>query len=169
MEGIGTNPIDYGGKTALGIAIIGDGGVEGHFRFKAANDLFFDISVQPDVTLLVNDITDEARFEGGLGLGGELNYFLNRRYKESKQKIRANGLFLRGARGFHDYTSTKISLGWVSEYFRLNRFKRGFLLYLGLGYQINHWFDEPQNIVYRENRKKNQAGAYIRLQWNFFK
>ncbi len=168
VEGIGTNTADYGGKTAFGLGIIGDGGIEGHFRFKADEELIIDLSIQPDFTQLVNDITNESRFEGGLGVGAELNYFFGRRFKETKQKVRANGLFLRGARGFNEYTSTKLNFGWVSEYFRLNRFKRGFQLNLGLGYQINHWLDDPKNQVYSENRKKYQLGPYLRLQWNFF-
>lgn len=168
VQGIGSNPSDYGGKTAFGISLFGDGIFGVNFRLRAANELYANLSVQPGAVVLVNDVTDEARVEWGLGIGGELNYFLKRKFKESKQKVRANGLFFRTSHNFGDFETTRFSFGWSSEYFKLNRFKRGFLLNLGFGYTLNHWFDNPLNAVYLEGRRELEPGLYFRLQWNFF-
>ncbi len=169
IEGIGTNPVDYGGKTAFGFSLFGESNFIGiHFRLQAAKEFYFDMSVQPELKALQNRYNNELELGANLLLCGEVNYFLNRFYKESKQKVRANGLFLNASYAIGDYETTRINGGWCSEYFRLNRFKKGFLLGLGIGVNVNHWVDDPLNYAYTKGIDKVQPTAYFRIQWNFF-
>ncbi len=169
IEGIGTNPVDYGGKTAFGFSLFGESNFLGaHFRLMAAKELFLDMSAQPELKALTNRFNNDVVFGANLLLCGEVNYFLNRFYKERKQKVRANGLFLNASYAFGDYETTRVNGGWCSEYFRLNRFKRGFLLHLGMGLNVNHWVDDPLNYAYIKDIPKVQPTGYFRIQWNFF-
>lgn len=120
IGGLGTNVVDYGGTKAVGISILGEGVVGLHYRFKVADETWGDASVQPDFVGLENQYTDKVRVSGGFGLGGEINHYLSRRFKESKQKVRANGIFFRVYHGFNEFSTTVISAGWSSEYFKLN-------------------------------------------------
>jgi len=170
IQGIGTNPTDYGGKTAFGFSLFGESNFIGaHFRVRAAEELYLNFSVQPELKLLVNRFNNEGKLGTNIVLGGEGNYFLKRFYKERKQKVRANGLFFNASHALGDYETTRFNAGWCSEYFRLNRFKRGFLLCLGLGYNINHWVDDPLNYAYIKDVSKLQPTPYFRIQWNFFR
>ncbi len=169
IEGIGTNPADYGGKTAFGFSLFGESNFIGaHFRIKAAEDIFLDLSLQPELKALTNRFNNEVKVGANLLVGGEVNYFLNRFFKERKQKVRANGLFLNASYALGEYETTRFNMGWISEYFRLNRYKRGFLLGLGLGVNINHWVDDPLNYAYIKDIPKVQPTGYFRIQWNFF-
>ncbi len=167
IEGIGTNPADYGGKTAVGISLFGEGLAGAHFRLRANPKLFLDAGLQLQPILVTDRFNDEAELKGNITLGGELNYFLNRFYKERRQKIRANGIFFRGSHGFGKFDTSYFALGWCSEYFKLNRYKTGFLLNLGLALQINHWVDDPQNFNYTEDVREAMPTGYFRIQWNF--
>lgn len=168
IEGIGTNPVDYGGKTAVGISLLGESIVGIHFKVRASEAIFFDVSAMPHSKLVQNKYTDKFILRTNLTLGGEMDYFLQRKYKESKQKIRGNGVFFRVAHGFGRFDQTWAHVGWCSDYFKLNRFKRGFQLNLGAGFIANHWVTHPLNEAYTENVPELDPSVIVRLQWNFY-
>lgn len=169
IGGIGTSVADYGTDKAIGISLFGEGGFGLHYRFKVAKESWGDVSVQPDIIALQSIYTDKIKVSGGLGLAGEFDHFVSRRFKESKQRVRGNGLFFRAYHGFNSYSTTIISAGWVSEYFKLNRYKRGFLLNLGPALKFNHWVDDPINAAYTEGVESVEPTIVFRIQWNFFK
>ena len=168
IEGIGTNPADYGSNKAIGLLLRGEGGIGVSYRLKFQKDSWVDFNVQPDLRVLINQYTDKIRFSPGINLGAELDFFIKRFYKERKQRVRANGIFFRGVTAINEYPVTTLSLGWCSEYFRLNNFKRGFMLNLGPAMQINHWFDDPKNAAYTEGLYKFMPAMILKVQWHFF-
>ena len=168
IEGIGTNPADYGSNKAIGLLLRGEGGIGVSYRLKFQKDSWVDFNVQPDLRVLINQYTDKIRFSPGINLGAELDFFIKRFYKERKQRVRANGIFFRGVTAINEYPVTTVSLGWCSEYFRLNNFKRGFMLNLGPAMQINHWFDDPKNAAYTEGLYKFMPALILKVQWHFF-
>lgn len=170
IEGIGTNPSDYGSQRAVGLLLRGEGGIGVSYRVKLKNmDAWADFNVQPDLRILFNQFNDKIRFSPGISLGTELDFFLKRFYKESKQRVRANGVYLRGVHGVNAYAVTTLSVGWCSEYFRLNNYKRSFMLNLGPAIQINHWFDDPKNVAYTDDIYRIMPALLFKVQWNFFK
>lgn len=168
IEGVGTNPSDYGSKRAIGLVLRGEGFIGVSYRLKFQKDAWADLNLQPDLRVLVNQYTDKIKLSPGINVGAEFDFFLHRFYKEKRQRVRANGIFLRGVTALNEYPVTTLSLGWCSEYFRLNNFKRGFMLNLGPALQINHWFDDPKNIAYTKDMYKYLPSAIIKVQWHFF-
>ncbi|MCF8244792.1 MAG: hypothetical protein K9J37_09805 [Saprospiraceae bacterium] len=168
IEGVGTNPTDYGSDSAIGLLLRGEGGIGVSYRIKFQKDTWADLNVQPDLRVLINKYTDKIVLSPGINLGAEMDFFIKRFYKERKQRVRANGIFFRGVTALNKYPVTTVSFGWCSEYFRLNNFKRSFMLNLGPGMQINHWFDDSKNSAYTENIYKYMPTVMFKVQWHFF-
>lgn len=168
IDGIGTNPADYGSSRAIGLVLRGEGGIGISYRLKFQKDTWADLNVQPDLRLLVNKYNDKFRISPGINLGAEFDFFLQRFYKERRQRVRANGIFLRGVFGANAYPLTTLSAGWCTEYFRLNTYKRSLMLNIGPGMLINHWYDDPKNAAYTKGYDKFMPWAIIKLQWHFF-
>lgn len=168
IEGVGTNPSDYGSKKAIALLLRGEGGIGIAYRLKFQKDAWADLNVQPDLRILVNQYTDKVKFSPGINLGTEMDFFLQRFYKERKQRVRANGVFFRAVTAVNAYPMTTLSMGWCSEYFKLNNYKRGFMLNFGLALVINHWYDDPKNAAYTENMFKFFPIPLFKVQWHFF-
>ncbi len=169
MDGIGTNPADYGSERAIGLLLRGEGGIGVSYRIKLKEkDAWADFNVQPDLRVLINQFNDKVKLSLGINVGTEFDFFLKRFYKESKQRVRANGVYLRGVHALNQYSVTMFSVGWCSEYFKLNNYKRSFMLNLGPAIQVNHWYNDPKNVAYTDNMFAVMPALMFKIQWNFF-
>lgn len=168
IEGIGTIPGDYGSNKAIGLVLRGEGGIGISYRLKFQKDIWADFNVQPDLRLLVNKYNDKFRVSLGINLGTEFDFFVKRFYKERRQRVRANGIFLRGVYAVNAYPLTTLSAGWCSEYFKLNNYKRSVMLNIGPGMLINHWYDDPKNSAFTKGYSKFMPWVIFKIQWNFF-
>ncbi|MBK9017407.1 MAG: hypothetical protein IPM82_27045 [Saprospiraceae bacterium] len=146
----------------------GEGVIGVSYRLKFKKDAWADLNVQPDLRVLINQYNDKIKLSPGIKLGAEFDFFLKRFYKERRQRVRANGIFFRGVTALNAYPVSTLSLGWCSEYFRLNNFKRSFMLNLGPALVINHWFDDPKNSPYTESAFRYMPSVIFKVQWHFF-
>ena len=157
---------DYGSQQAFGISLLGPGFVGAHFRYRAADELFFDVGGHLNSVFLIDEVREEFMVEGSPTISGGVDYFLQRFYKEKKNKVRANGLFFNAAHSFGNYDSSTFALGWSSEYFKGERYHRSFLLQLGAAVSFNYWVTDPINARYTTPDEVNQE-IYLRLTWVF--
>ena len=161
------NLSDYGRSQALGISLLGQGLLGGHFRQKVGKELFLDLGLHYTPLLLFDEFNETSEWSSTAAISGSLNFFVNRFYKERKQKVRANGFFLNASYDFGNYDATSIGFGWASEYFRRDRFDQSFLLELGPAIGLRHWVDDPSNFPFNYNQDVATFEIHIRLVWVF--
>ncbi len=140
---------DYGHTgIAYGIAIGGGGlfGVPVQYNATPMTALELGLFYRP--TIVVN-YYDEAEVKGGVMLAGGANFYLKKHYKQSKRKVKLNGISVKAGRSFGDFAQTFFAAGWASEGFRKDRTNQSLVFELGLGVvQSNYsgeglFYEEP--------------------------
>lgn len=165
---------EYGSPQSFAFSLFGPGFLGFHYRKDMGNDLHLDIGGHYTSTVLAmsDEIEDfeDFDFKNGLALSAGVDYFFDRFHKQKKrkEKIRANGLFATASHNFSELNSSTLAFGWTSEYYRVGRPHRAFILHLGLQANINHWVDEPEYIIYEKPGDVN-VGLYLGLKWVFHK
>ncbi|MCB9296818.1 MAG: hypothetical protein H6559_27430 [Lewinellaceae bacterium] len=148
---------NYGGKIGVGISIFDGIGVPVRYYFSPKKVL--EAGIYYGGIVVRNN--DEFQLGSGLMLGGGYTFFGNRYEKESKGKIRANGLALRLNYLTGDYSAAMLSAGWAMETFRKSRTNRSFLFELGLREQF-------PNFELEGEPAKATPTLYLRWNVNFF-
>lgn len=162
-------PLDeYGGDFSYGVAI-GGGGLFGipvkmHLNKKSA----FEIGAYYKPAIV--SITEEGWYDESTTdyylhsciIFGGWNFYLGQYFKERKQKVKNNGIAIKGGFGFGDYSSYILSTGWIHESFKKRNKNHSFQLELGPG------------LIFTDNYKIDKSintgglGIYWKLQWNWY-
>lgn len=148
---------DYGGKIGVGISIFDGFGVPVRYYFSPKKVM--EAGIYYGGIVVPND--GEVQLGSGLMLGGGYTFFGDRFEKESKRKIRANGLALRVNFLTGDYSTAMLSAGWAMETFRKDRTNRSFIFELGLREQFPNFELDGEPV-------KALPTAYLRCQWMIF-
>lgn len=148
---------DYGKKVGIGISIFDGIGVPVRYYFSPKKVL--EAGIYYGGIVVRNN--DEFQLGSGLMLGGGYTFFGSRYEKESKGKIRANGLALRLNYLTGDYSAAMLSAGWAMETFRKGHPNRSFIFELGLREQF-------PNFELKGEPVKAMPTVYLRWQVVFF-
>lgn len=160
---------EYGGKSAIGIQILGIGLVGVIGRQEVGKNIFIEAGLHYR-PILVIDEDDEFSNEGGsIMLTGGVNFITGKRYKARKNKIKFNGLFFKGGHGFSNFTENFVAAGWYNETFRLDRFLKSVQFELGLGILSRPWVNDSDKIQFTEDVEKNSLFIYLKVAWIFYK
>jgi hypothetical protein len=146
----------YGRGPNLGFAIGGGGLLGVPFRTKLGNNSAFEIGpfVRPFI-LSYSNAGSEVNLS--LLLAASINFNLKKKYNPQKQKVVANGLFIRGGTSFGKYKESLVGFGWAGERFKKSNRRMSFIHELGPGIIIRHWFDEGNNF----DSPKNKVGFVL--------
>jgi len=127
---------EYGGRATFGIAL-GGGGIVGvpvriYFTEKTALEL---AAFYRPVIIIGGGESDP----GGPMFTGGFDFYFNKRYVPGKQKVRLNGLFVKGGYGFSNFLSTSlVGFGWAHEMMHKGNQSYSFSFELGPGMMFNN-------------------------------
>lgn len=94
-------------------------------------------------------------------LGG-WNYYINSYFKSHRQKIKLNGITIKGGLGTGDYDYYLISAGWIHESFKNTHKKRSITIELGPGYFYTNSYNPDKDL------SSSSIIIYWKLQWSLF-
>lgn len=158
---------EYGGSFSSGVAI-GGGGVFGlPMRYHTSSSRFaFELGLyyRPGyfrVKGYYGSSTDYFVHSGVLSLGS--NFYLGKHYKEKKQKIKLNGITIKGGIGMGEFNTLFAATGWIHESFKKRNKKKSFTLELGIGLIYTEFSAKGNNLY------NSSLGPYWKLQWNWYK
>jgi hypothetical protein len=154
---------EYGNSFSYGVAI-GGGGVFGlPIKFQSSSNFAFELGMhyRPGY-LKIKDPETKTYFKHSLAIAGGPNFYFGRHFKESKQKIKSNGLTIKGGVGFGGFTTLFIATGWINETFKNKIHDKSFTLELGPMYAFTKF--SPRN----EDFVSSTIGLYLKLQWNSY-
>ena len=110
---------EYGGRFSYGVAT-GGGGIVGipvrtYISPKFALELgaFY----RPAIVLTAG-ASDALGSFNSIVLAGGPNYYFKKHYKSKKQKIKLNGITIKGGIGFGDFSTYLFGGGWIHESFK---------------------------------------------------
>lgn len=157
---------EYGGSFSYGISIGGGGLIGAPIRFIKNKFAFeMELDYKPGYFQAGNYFGNTNTYykqAGVLSLG--VNYYMGKYFKSKKQKIKLNGITIKGGVGTGDFYTYFIGGGWINESFKKLNTKKSFNLELGPGF----FFTEDENSE-NENSYNRTLGLYWKVQWNWFK
>lgn len=134
------------------------------FRFFSDASTAFEVTVYYKPGLVFNNGFDETHTDiiSSCVIIGGPNMYFGKRYKANKQKIKLNGISVKGGVGFGDFKTYSIAISWLHESFFENSKKHSFTFELGPGFVITEYVDE-----YKGYSNKTFF-LNIKIQWNWF-
>jgi hypothetical protein len=159
---------NYGTKVGFGLKILDGLGVS--FRYYNSPKLVFDTGIGIGGYLNIktdnNNTSNPPTFEyyPAPVLSAGFTIFGDRFEKTTKknQKIRANGVAIRGNYLVGRYPTFSPSVGWAMETIRKNNPNRSFIFELGLKANVKNFeYDYVVSMV-------RPVEIYLRCHWNFF-
>lgn len=155
---------EYGGKFSSGLAI-GGGGLIGYpVSFHTSSKFAFEIGLHyRPLFLNVEDYwgRTSSSLEHSVLLSLGTNFYLGKSFKEKKQKIKLNGITVKGGAGFGSFNTTFFAVGWINESFKKKNKKKSFSLELGPGLLY----------TYCGNKHVEDLSfmVYWKFQWNWYR
>ncbi len=164
---------EYGSRFSLGAAIGGGGIIGIPMRVFLHRNIPFELGIHLRPVMF-------QKSSGSIGLSmnvlftGEFDFFFNRKYIERKQRVRMNGIFIKGgySTGIR-YNSVLGAIGWQYERFKVNKKNRSFSAGLGIGFE--RAVDKTYHSYYGDKNYQRPSGAvsispmiYWKFAWNFF-
>lgn len=149
---------------SIGFSILGDGVVGAHFRQYLNKEIFLNIAGHINPVGLREKYNNTLIFYQAIVLAGGIDYFIKKKYKEKKHRVVANGIFITASHTFSRFDSSKLSVGWSSEYFAAERIHRSILLHMGWSGIYTHWIGNENTDHLKEPNRINFS-PYLKLTW----
>jgi len=152
---------EYGNSFAYGFAI-GGGGILGiPIKFQSSSNIAFELGMHYHPAFItIKEAETKTYFKHSLVVAGGPNFYFGRYFKESKQKIKSNGISIKGGVGFGGFSTLFIATGWINETFKNKIHDKSFTLELGPKYTYIEFAPRNKDYV------SNTIGLYLKLQWN---
>ena len=152
---------EYGGKFSTGVAI-GGGGIVGiplRFYFTPKFAIEAGAYLRPVIKERQSYYSGYYDISAGVMVAcGTIIYF-QKYYKSHREKIKLNGILLKGGYSFSEAPDAFISLGWAHESFRKNNKNHSFIFELGFGVISSYIYS---------NSSEAMPLIYWKLHWNWY-
>lgn len=152
---------EYGGDFSYGVAIGGGGlgGVPIRFYTNSMTAIELGAYYRP----IFIDMGYTSDIKSSIALAGGINIFLDKHYKSIKEKIKLNGLSVKGGYATSSISDEYfISFGWAHESFKKRNKKQSFIFELGGGY-LKQNFKDPYEVEI-----SIPVLIYWKLNWNWY-
>jgi hypothetical protein len=152
---------EYGGKFSTGVAI-GGGGLFGiPIRFYFTPKFAFEAGAYLRPVIKDRQYYYSGYYDiyAGVMVAGGTNIYFNKYYKSHKDKIKLNGISLKGGYSFSVAPDAFLSLGWAHESFKKNNKNHSFIFELGFGVISSYIYS---------NSSEAMPLIYWKLHWNWY-
>ncbi|OFX88121.1 MAG: hypothetical protein A2W99_10765 [Bacteroidetes bacterium GWF2_33_16] len=157
----------YGGNFSYGVALGGAGVIGVPIRLHLSTKSAFEIGAyyRPAFVKITEEdwydtYTDSYYLHSCVIFGG-WNFYLGKYFKIKKQKIKLNGIAIKGGFGFGDYSTYLLTTGWIHESFKKRNTNHSFSLELGPGLVFTDNYSIDNNI------STASVAIYWKAQWNW--
>lgn len=154
---------DYGGKFSCGVAIGGGGIVGIPVRTYISPKLALELGVfyRPAVILYTGGYYSADHFNS-IVLAGGPNIYLKKKLK--KNRIKLNGITIKGGIGFGDFSTYMLGGGWIHEKFYKRNKNRSFSVELGPCLIVTDNLPAEYYEIF-----PSPVAIYWKLQWSFYR
>ena len=157
---------DYGGPWSIGFALGGGGLIGMPVRFFLHRNFAIELGAY------VRGLIVDATFFPGLNVTGGINYYTKSSYNQIKQKIRHDGLFLRGGTSLYsaEIKEFMVMAGWTRDHFAAAVNNHAFTLDLGVGL-LNSTYTKRESGTWGtsiSHIKSNTPMLYWKFSWGIF-
>jgi len=165
------NTSDFGGLFSIGVSVGGGGLVNIPFRIFPAENFAFELT--PGLKPVIDLNNDKVYLN--IALVGGLTYYFTKDYIQYKNKVRMNGLFIKGGGSIGGrYNEILFGAGWSHEKFKVVNPNRSFNFELGFGIirlkDTDYYLYEIGSSMYEGTAEEFfwQPALFWRIAWHFF-
>jgi len=161
----------FGGLFSIGVSVGGGGLVNIPLRIFPTEKFAFELT--PGLKPAIDLNNDKVYLN--IALVGGLTYYFTKDYIQYKNKVRMNGLFIKGGGSFGGrYNEILFGAGWTYERFKVVNQNRSFNIELGFGMirlkDMDYYLYESGSSLYEGTAEEFfwQPALFWRIAWHFF-